>query len=206
MNGTHRIVLCGLVSGVLCLSPAAEPGRTATPIADAPPVETFILQPIALDNVGLWVPADRSGPVINHSCSPWKNCVYSCLLPAQVRHTKTRDCPDGQARLLAEYAARFHEQSLPLTIFNGWQWEYSYSLCQYESALYDLDARGGSWETSLEAVLTSTQGRIAGAWIQIPPPRGVAASLRRDREQSSLTVTTFNSVRTRDGYPKKRNL
>jgi hypothetical protein len=173
---------------------------------DLPPVETFIMQPICIDSISAWVPADKSGPNINRGCVARRNCVYSCLLPAGVQHTKTEDCPEAVARLLAEHAWRHHEQNLPLTIFNGWQWEYSYSLCQFESVFYDLDARGGSWESSLEAVLTRTLGTIVGQWVPIPLGARSGAAPRPHALQSRIEISAFNSMRTRDGYPKKRQL
>jgi len=222
----------GLLAALLCLPLPAGSDPPPPPAPPASSLETFLVEPIEIDNIGIWVPADRTGPVINRSCGTRKDCVYSCLLPADVRHAKTADCPDWLARLLAEYAARYHEESLPLTIFNGWQWEYSYSLCQFESVVYDLAPRGGSWENSLEAVLTRTRGAVAGTWLQIPaadpaPPEeklrpeagsqpaltgnstfGSSSSVARRTcpDHSTIEVTTFTSIRTRDGYPKKRQL
>ena len=206
MNRRCTMVLCGAVVMAFCFAVLARETEGSGDVADLPPVETFILQPICIDSISAWVPADKSGPNINHGCQPQKNCVYSCLLPAGVQHTKTENCPDAVARLLAEHAWRHHEQTLPLTIFNGWQWEYSYSLCQFESVFYDLDARGGSWESSLEAVLTRTLGTIVGQWVPVTAGVRSGAASRPHALESRIEISAFHSMRTRDGYPKKRQL
>lgn len=171
-----------------------------------PPLETFLLEPITIESVSFWVPADKTGPVINRSCRPKQNCSFSSVLPATVLHTKSEPCPEEVARLLAEYTARYHEQSLPLTIFNGWQWEYSYSLYQFESVTYDLPQRGGCWEDSWEAILTESMGSARFRWLQIPPSDKAAGKRDGDAQGSRIEVKTFHSMRTRDGYPKERQL
>jgi hypothetical protein len=177
------------------------------PIArQLPPIETFLLEPVTMENVSFWVPAEKTGPVINRSCRPRENCSFSCVLPATVCHTKSESCPGEVARLLAEYAARYHEQSLPLTIFNGWQWEYSYSLCQFESVTYDLPQRGGCWESSWEAILTESTGSACLQWLQISPSDKAADKRDENAEGSRIEVKTFNSMRIRNGYPKERQL
>jgi hypothetical protein len=206
MQRIRLIMFCGLTSTALCLSAVGQADQTLSQAPDLLPLETFILQPISIDCIGVWVPADRDGPIINRSCTARRNGVYSSNLSASVHHTRTQDCPDALARLPAEYAALLHEQHLPLTIFNGWQWECSYSLSQFESALYELDARGGSWEIALEAVLTRTLGRVAGEWIPIPHEEGLSGDVRTDHVRSRIEVITFDSLRTRDGYPKIRQL
>ncbi len=206
MNRLGAVLIWGLFAPPLCLSlPAGNsPSAPATP---APlPLETFILPPVSLDSMSIWVPADRVGPLINRSCTGQRNRLYSCSLPADVRHTRTPECPDGLARLLAEYAARCHEQSVPLTILNGWQWECSESPCQYESALYDLEPRGGSWEHSLEAVLTRTLGESTGTWIRPGGASGAPTQAQNESWYSRIEASTFNYTRARDGYPQKRQL
>lgn len=204
MNCIRFILLCGLTSTALCLSAAGRRDEAPSRVADRPPLETFILQPVSVDSISVWVPADKSGPIINRSCTARRNGIQSSTLSARVRHTKTDHCPDGLARLLAEYAALRHERNLPLTIFNGWQWEGSCSLCQFASTLYDLKARGGSWENAREAVLTRTLGSVAGEWILVPCAEDPPAQPRASEAQSHIEVTTFDSLRTRDGYPKAR--
>ena len=206
MNRNETMVLCGMTVVGLCLSVTAANNEGSCEPPGLPPLETFVMQPISLDSISAWVPADKSGPIINRSCQPQRNNVYSCLLPAGVRHTKTENCPDAVARLLAEHAACHHEQTLPLTIFNGWQWEYSYSLGQFESASYDLDARGGSWENSLEAILTRTVGSIVGEWIQLASRGCPPGDVTCEPLESRIEIHAFSSMRTRDGYPKKRKL
>ena len=171
-----------------------------------PPLETFLLEPIEVENVSAWVPAGNSGPLINRSCQPKRNCSFSCVLPATVRHTKTEFSPKEVARLLAERTAHYHEQSLPLTIFNGWQWEYSYSLCQFESVTYNLPQRGGCWEDCWEAILTQSTGSANIQWTQILPSDKSAGTQAGKKQGSQIEVKTFNSMRTRDGYPKERQL
>ncbi len=204
MQHIRLIMFCGLTSTALCLSAAGRRDEAPSRVADRPPLETFILQPVSVDSISVWVPADRDGPIINRSCTARRNGVYSSNLSAGVHHTRTEDCPDALARLVAEYAAPLHERHLPLTIFNGWQWEYSYSLSQFESTLYDLNARGGSWENALEAVLTRTLGSVAGEWIPVPCAEDPPAQPHASEAQSHIEVTTFDSLRTRDGYPKAR--
>jgi hypothetical protein len=171
-----------------------------------PPMETFLIEPIEVENVSAWIPAGNSGPLINRSCQPKRNCSFSCVLPATVRHTRTESSPKEVARLLAEHTARYHEQSLPLTIFNGWQWEYSYSLCQFESVTYDLPQRGGCWESCWEAILTQSTGSANFEWTRILPSGELAGTHAGKRQGSQIEVKTFNSMRTRDGYPKERQL
>jgi len=171
-----------------------------------PPMKTFLLEPIEVENFSAWVPAVNSGLAINRSCQPERNCLFSCVLPAVVHHTKTEFCPDEVARLLAEQAACYHEQSLPLTIFNGWQWEYSYSLCQFESVTYDLPQRGGCWEGCWEAILTQSTGSADFQWIQVLPSGKSVGTQTSKRQGSRIEIKTFNSMRTRSGYPKERQL
>lgn len=196
-----------LVVSLACSIIILANGDQATPnLPQLPPIETFLLEPVELENISLWVPAGKTGPLINRSCRPKKDCSYSCVLPASVHHTKTEVCPEEVARLLAEYAACYHEESLPLTIFNGWQWEYSYSLCQFETVAYDLPERGGCWEGSWEAILIQSIGSVDFQWVEVS---SLDKSLRKSDEMGEKThieVRTFNSMRTRDGYPKKRKL
>jgi hypothetical protein len=169
-------------------------------------IETILLEPVEMENMQLWVPADTTGAMINRACTTKTNCPYSFSLPASVVHTKTEDCPDGIARLLAEYTAGYQSGALPLTIFNGWQWEYSYSLCQFQSVSYDLPSRGGCWENTWEAILTQSTGSISFQWLQIPFADTSGNEPTNITQRSDIEVKTFSSVRTRDGYPKKRQL
>jgi len=199
------IVILSLV-GLIVYSKtiSADNSHAASNSSQLPPIETFLLEPIQLENVCLWVPASKTGPLINRSCRLRENLVYSCALPAGVQHTKTKSCPNDLARLLAEYTACYHEASLPLTIFNGWQWEYSYNLCQFESGGYRLPARGGSWENSWEAILTQSVGSADSQWLRIAPSGDFLDRSADNKQQSSIKVRTFSYMRTRDGYPKKR--
>ena len=196
----YLIVWCG------CSVTLARGGKEPAEQADLPPVETIILAPIELDNISIWVPANKTGPVINRFCYVWRNRSCSCVLPAEVRHTKSASCPAEVARLLAEYTVRYHEKNLPLTIFNGWQWEYSYSLCQYDSVTYDVPGLGGSWENSFEAVLTLSKGTLGCWWLEIPDKAGPGRQPENDGSESNIEVLRFDATRTRDGYPKIRRL
>ncbi len=198
--------LCLVVSLLHIMIALADDNQAASVSPQLPPIETFLLEPIELENISVWVPADKTGPVINRSCQPKNNCSFSCVLPATVHHTKTEFCPKELARLLAEYTAYYHEQSLPLTIFNGWQWEYSYSLCQFESVTYDLPQRGGCWESSWEAILTQSTGSADFEWLQVFPLDKFVGESDGNKQKSRIEVKTFNSMRIRDGYPKKRQL
>jgi len=173
--------------------------------AELPPIETIILEPIELENISIWVPAAKTGPVINRSCQP-KKCSYSPMLAATVNHTRDDDCPEEVARLLAEYTAVYHEKSLPLTMFNGWQWEFSYSLCQFESVTYNLPSRGGCWESSWDAILTLSAGSADFKWVDILPSGNFLYKQLGDVQKSNIEVRTFSSMRIRDGYPKERKL
>lgn len=198
--------ICVVVSALVIAVVWAKNMEPASVADRLPPIETFLAEPIELENVSLWVPAQKTGPVINRSCQPKRNCTVSCVLPASVEHSKTDSCPDELARLLAEYAAHHHEKSLPLTIFNGWQWEYSYSLCQFESVSYDLPQRGGCWENSWEAILTQTVGSVSFQWLKVSPPHELSAKPDNNWHSSTIEVKTFNNMRTRNGYPKRRQL
>jgi hypothetical protein len=198
--------ICFIESIILMTIASANDGLTASVSKQLPPLETFIIEPIELEHISVWIPAAKAGPFINSSCMPETDCSYSCVLPATVNHTKTDFCPDGVARLLAEYTARYHEQTLPLTIFNGWQWEYSYSLSQFETSIYELPKRGGNWEGSWEAILTYSIGSVEAQWLQISPLNNVTNITDDNRQKSHIEVRTFDSLRTRDGYPKERPL
>jgi hypothetical protein len=180
--------------------------QTGSVSQQLPPMETFLLEPIKVENASAWIPAVNSGLVINRSCQPKRNCLFSCVLPAAVHHTKTEFCPSEVARLLAEQTACYHEQNLPLTIFNGWQWEFSYSLCQFESVTYDLPRRGGCWEGCWEAILTQSIGSADFQWIQVLPSGKPVGTQTSKRQGSRIEIKTFNSIRTRNGYPKERQL
>jgi hypothetical protein len=171
-----------------------------------PHIETFVIEPIELEHINIWVPAAKVGPVINNSCRTKEDCSFSCQLPATVSHTKTELCPDALARLLAEYTSRYHEKSLPLTIFNGWQWEYSFGMSQFDSVTYELPLRGGCWENSWEAVLTQTTGSVRARLLQITQTNEPVDILSDGGRISQIEVRTFNSMRTRNGYPKERQL
>jgi len=170
-----------------------------------PALETFVAEPTAIENISIWVPAARSGPFINRSCRIKENLEFSSVLPASVKHDKTENCPQQIARILAELTSFYHFQSLPFTIFNGWQWEYTYKMCQYESVSYDLAQRGGCWENGWEAILNLSNGTIQLKQIDIESASKFSIKENKLAE-STIEVKTFSSMRTRNGYPKERQL
>jgi len=196
-------------AGLLCialtvLAQNSDPSPLS-PYPDLPPLETFVLEPMEFEHLAIWIPADKTGPTINRSCTTRTHCQYSCALPGTVEHSKSAPCPAPQARLLAELAAPLHQGRLPLTIFNGWQWEYRYSLSQFKASTYDLRHGGGSWENCLEAVLHQTNGTASSQWMRIDSN----GNMQNDRVcdwQSQIDVTTYSEIRTRHGYPKVRIL
>ena len=199
-----RLCLVSLLVYLASISAAGSQSGDAS--VELPALETFILEGIELESAGFWVPAAKAGPVVNRACRGRSDSFFS-VLAAGVQHTKRQVCPEEVARLLAEYAARYHERSMPLTIFNGWQWEYSYSLCQFESVTFDLPAHGGSWESAWEAILTQTVGGVGFEWLRVPAVgEGSAGGSMGTEPQSRIEVKTFSSMRVRDGYPKKRQL
>lgn len=197
-----------IVGGLLfCLRAiSAENPSKFNEAGSLPPIETFVIEPIIIQNISTWVPANKTGPEINRACRPKRGLMYYYDLPSTVNHTKTELCPGEIARLLAEYVSNFHVPSLPLTIFNGWQWEYYYSMTQYEAATYDLPQRGGSWENCWEAILTQTLATIEGRWMRVPNSGLAEYETDENNPKSDIEVTTFSFVRTRNGYPKERKL
>ena len=185
---------------ILAAACPADNGRAGL---DLPAIETFVTEPVLIENVSIWVPAARSGPFINHSCRARNNLDFSSVLPAAIKHQKTDHCPDPIARILAELTGFYHSQSLPLTIFNGWQWEYTYSLCQYELVTYDLAPRGGCWENGWEAILNLSCGTSQLQQLDVESLEKFAVKKTLPVE-STIKVKTFSSMRTRDGYPKEK--
>ncbi|HUW18899.1 MAG TPA: hypothetical protein VMW16_06315 [Sedimentisphaerales bacterium] len=203
----HRLTILCLV--VLCMYSKILPAETehsTSNLPQLPPIETFLLEPIELEKVSVWVPAAKAGPVINRACQARGNSLYLAGLPVSVNHTKTESCPDEVGRLLAEYTASFHQQDLPLTIFNGWQWEYTYGLSELAPVRYDLPARGGSWENSWEAILTQGVGSVSFQWTRLSASGDSAGHSDGSKEKSNIELRTFSFMRTRDGYPKTRKL
>jgi hypothetical protein len=171
---------------------------------DTPPLETFILDPIELQHLAIWVPADQTGPEINRSCRIRTACSNACTLPSAITHTRADDCPPPLARFLALYTWPYHRDSLPLTIMNGWQWTGDYNLAQLIVNSYDLPAHGGSWENCLEAIFSQTAASLCGRWLTLGVDHKSVASAVKS--ESSLIVKTFPLLRTRYGYPKERLL
>jgi hypothetical protein len=195
------LILLFLIPGVTSL---ADDGQTQAGI-NLSAIETLVTEPTVIENISIWVPAARSGPFINHSCTIKENQTFASALPVSVRHQKTDLCPAQIARILAELTSFYHSQSLPLAIFNGWQWEYTYSMCQYESVSYNLAQRGGCWENSWDVILNLSYGtsRIQVIKLESMEKFNVKKILPAE---SKIEVKTFSSMRTRNGYPKERQL
>ena len=168
-----------------------------------PEIETFVVLPPDIETICVWVPVDKVGPVINRACTAKKDCGYAKSLPADVHHDKDANCLDVVARLLAQAVSVLHADVLPLTIFNGWQWEYSYSMADYDEQVYKLPARGGSWENCSEAIYVKTFGRIVSGWIRLSDQ---SEEIVMNGSESNITVETFIKMRIRNGYPKQRQL
>ena len=195
----YSSVVLFLILGATCLADGGQAGL------DLPAIETFVIEPTAIENVSVWIPAAKSGPFINRSCRIKENLTFSSFLPASIKHQKTNHCPNQIARILAELTSFFHFQSLPLTIFNGWQWEYTYSMSQYETVSYSLAGRGGSWENCWEAILNLSCGVIQMQWLDVESPEKFSIH-KFAPSKSVIKVKAFSSMRTRDGYPKERQL
>lgn len=161
--------------------------------AKADQLKTVIIETPEIINVSILVPAVKNGPFVNRSCSNRLDCSVSSVVPAMVKHTKSKDCPSHMARMLAEQTWQHHKDCLPLTIFNGWKWEYYYSINQFEKETYDLGRRGGMWETAMMAELKHTYATQKIYWI----------SDDKDIQSSEIEVTSFSKLRTRYGYPKE---
>ena len=193
------------LSLVFLIVPASCPADDGSANPDLPPITTVITLPAAIENMSIWVPAAKCGPFINRSCRVRNNLESAPALPASVEHTKTHDCPEQIARILAELTSFYHLHSLPLTTENGWRWEYAYSMSQYTLVSYDLTSRGGCWENSWEAILSLTCGSIRMQQLALESLDNVSTQ-PSDPYDSTITVTTFSAMRTRDGYPKTRLL
>ena len=198
--------LCVMITIALVKMVPAGDGAPGSGGAQLPPIETFIATPVELEHISIWVPAAKFGPEINWSCYMREGYSHSAVLSAAVEHTKTESCPEEFARLLAEYTAGYHQQTLPLTILGTWRWQYSLSPCQFDSVRFDLRKRGGSWEGSWEAVLTQSAGSIDLQRWQISAAGNFNDVPDANKAQSHIETRNFSAMRMRDGYPKERKL
>ncbi len=199
----NKLLLLTIIVLLVCISvinAGINPDRKIED--DSIPLETFIIKPIDLEHLDIWVPAAKAGPIFNRSCQPRRNCSYSAAMPANIRHKKKPGSLPQLARLLGEHAASFHKESLPLTIFNGWQWEYSYNLCQYVSEVYDLGEHGGSWENSFEAILSVTGGNADIVSMAFSRDGQLSFETFNPEQNSNIFVSTFSAMGNRYGYPK----
>lgn len=170
-------------------------------------IETFVVEPVRIDAFYGWVPADKAGPTINWSCQPEEGGHYTNSLVSQVEHTREPNCPDALAIGLAEYSALSYTPQLPLTIFNGWQWEYNNGLSQFKATPYPISKRGGAWEGNWESILLYTHATRYGYWDAFDA-NSISISLfdLRPAYQSDIDIRTFEHTKVRDGYPKQLQL
>lgn len=200
------IVLPMLVASLVSYGNPVTETPVSVPSQHLPPIETFVLEPIERTSISIWVPADKSDLFVNRDCRNRDGQMYSCTLPAEVHHTKGGTCLEPISRLLAEHAWRECKKIVPLTIFNGWQWDYHNDMCQYQAFAYDLARRGGSWENALEAILSYYTGRLQGEWLSLYDLTDRSAKTAVTTQQSAIEISTFSNLRTRNGYPKERQL
>ena len=171
-----------------------------------PPIKTLIAEPIAFENVNLWVIVDKQGPITNRSCQMQNNCLSSVELKSYIEHTKKDKCPSSEALELAIYCQLYHQNDIPLTITDNWQWECDNVLSQFDSVAYDLPAGGGSWQTCTEAVKTITSASSQIEWIDILDNEDFTRNDNAESQRSDIEIRTFSEMRTRDGYPQERKL
>ncbi len=96
----HKILILSVAIWLIPLfSLFSGEGKPTNLAEKLPPMETFIVEPVEIENVSVWVPGAKVGPIINRSCKTHEESS-SCILPATVNHTKTEFCPDDVARLL----------------------------------------------------------------------------------------------------------
>ena len=171
-----------------------------------PPIKTLIAEPIAFENVNLWVIADKQGPITNRSCQMQNDCLSSVELKSYIEHTKKDTCPPQVALELAKYCQLYHQNDIPLTITDNWQWKCDDALSQFDSVGYNLPARGGSWQTCTEAVKTITSASSQLEWIDILDNADFIRKDNAKSQRSDIEIRTFSEMRTRDGYPQERKL
>ncbi len=177
--------------------------------ADTPPIpaiETIIIDPIEMETAEIWAPIAKAGPFINEGCDPQLNCTFTFAAPPKLRHTRDPNCPPGLARVLAEYTAAASHSDLPLTIFNGWQWECLYALGPHQAAAYDLIGEGGWWECAWEGKMRIVCSSSALKTIRISEDGAISPPEEESAPTSSIELITFSDIRTRDGYPKEKKL
>lgn len=160
--------------------------------ADFEGLDIFVIEPVEVENICIWVPAEKTVPRINRSCMA-RGGEFSFNLGASIKHSKDEKCYEGVGRILGEYTSGYYEESLPLTIFNGWQWEYSYNIAEFDKVSFTLERRGGAWENCWEAILNQSCGTVEGRWFN---------SKEKGIYKSEIEVSNFSYLRVRNGYPK----
>jgi len=198
MKNTFRFLILVLLISV------SHNARAA--VKKLPPIETLATEPIAFENVNLWVIADKQGPITNRSCLMQNDCLSSVELRSYIEHTKKDKCPPSAALELAIYCQLYHQNDIPLTIADNWQWKCDNALSQFDSVSYDLPARGGSWQTCTEAVKTITSASSQLEWIDILDNADFIRKDNAELQRSDIEIRTFSEMRTRDGYPQERKL
>ena len=199
--------MMALLCGIICLGnsePAMPPGapvrRSAPRSAAAGDIRS------RTDGLGVRQHLGSGRPERPHRQPGLRNAKrLSVFVPAsrgREPHQEQRLSRRGRKACRGIRGAARHEEHLPLTITDGWRWEYLYSLSRYESATYDLPARGGSWDYALEAILSLSEATSSPLWIRVDDAPEGAANAQVDRMQSTIEVFGFSLVRPRDGYPK----
>lgn len=182
------------------------PQNAIAAVKKLPPIEVMISEPMAFENVSLWTIADMQGPITNMSCQVQNDCLSSIELKSYIEHTKNDACPTSVAFELAKYCQLYHQNDIPLTITDNWQWKCDNALSQFDSAGYDLPARGGSWQTCAEAVKTITSAKSQIEWINILDNKDFSDKDSTEPQNSNIEIRTFSEMRTRDGYPQETKL
>jgi len=169
------------------------------------PLETFVIMPVTATPISIWVPADAMGPFSIHCAFRKSSGISQCQLPANVEHIKSQECPDGVARVLGDTICLTQNKDLPLTLVNGWKWDFASPVSQYETYSYDLVGRD-CWENSVEAIMTEIHGQTQGEWFaaEIATRKTTADPL--PAMKSEITIRTFEKIRSRAGYPKQRSV
>ncbi|KPJ65430.1 MAG: hypothetical protein AMJ43_10720, partial [Coxiella sp. DG_40] len=70
---------------------------------------------------------------------------------------------------------------------------------------YDLARRGGCWENCWEAILNLSCGFSRLKWLVADSPDKFGVK-QLESVHSTIETKTLSSMKTRDGYPKRRQL
>jgi len=168
-------------------------------------LETFVVMPVTVNPISIWVPADAMGPFSIHCAFRRSSGTSQCQLPASVEHVNTQAGPDGVARGLGDTVCLAQKQDLPLTLVNGWKWDFASPVSQYETFSYDLIGRD-CWENSVEAIMTVVHGQTQGEWFAVELASRKTFADPLPEMKSEITIKNFEKIRSRAGYPKQRSV